>query len=525
MLRANAEAIAQEGRILTPVSDAQLAAAGYTPERIAQHRAEERAGLAAWRVRTELRNAATPEEVAAAAAAFAPGTDLFAADPATASRILALARERGAAIGHAALEQRYQDLRAEALATGRAPPPLTPEDAAAAGLTPEALARLNRDLAEAARIGEMTAAAGRMSPAERAALPAALPVAGARAAENAELLRVAEREWRRADQALREDPAGYALAGSPAAQELARRVQAGLAEGDLGALPDLVAVLQAEQRRLGVARPQALPRAMLEPMARAVAEARDPAQAAGAARVLLAAVGPEGMIEALRSLTGPQAETRREAIAVAAMIQDRQPQLARDILAGTIALRDTRPVDLPMAQVEAAAQSVIGNAFAELPAARAQLVSAARALYAAALAREGREAQPFAPREFRAAIERIQPFGDHGGRRVPLPPGFDQALLDRLMANLPPEALAGARAEDGRPVTPAMVARGGFELLAVAPGRFEMRYAGRQVLDAEGRPFRLDLPRALELAPDLRRPAPPAGQRLLNSLTRTGNPP
>lgn len=260
---------------------------------------------------------------------------------------------------------------------------------------------------------------------------------------------------------------------------------------------------------------------MLGAMAEAVAQAGDPAQMAAAARALLGAVGPQRMLEALRGITGAQAETRREAIAVAAVLAERQPALARDIFAGAIALRETRPVDLPAVEVERAASAVIGDAFSELPAARAQLVSAARALYAGSLARQGREAQPFNAREFRQAIERIQAFADYGGRRVPLPEGMSEDRFAAVMYALPPERLANAVAADGRPITPAMVARGGFELLAVGPGRYMLRFGGREVLDATrpGQAFVLDLNGA-EPAPGAPRSRQDARERALEELAR-----
>jgi hypothetical protein len=182
------------------------------------------------------------------------------------------------------------------------------------------------------------------------------------------------------------------------------------------------------------------------------------------------------------------------------MLQPRDPALARQIMAGAIALRETALPGVSAAAIEAEGDRVIGNGLALMPAARAQLLSAARALYAAEMQDAGRTGQAFDARRFRRAIERIQPFHSYGGREVPLPPGMDGRAFDRLMAALPPEALAGARAMDGRPITPAMVARGGFELLSIGTGRYELRYAGHQVLAAEGdRPFVLDLQAAAEL--------------------------
>ncbi|MDW8399718.1 MAG: hypothetical protein RMK90_14270 [Acetobacteraceae bacterium] len=72
---------------------------------------------------------------------------------------------------------------------------------------------------------------------------------------------------------------------------------------------------------------------------------------------------------------------------------------------------------------------------------------------------------------------------------------MDRATFRDLLRALPEAALAGAQAADGRAITPAMLARGGFTLHAIAPGRYRLRWGGYDVLDAArpGQAFVLDL--------------------------------
>jgi hypothetical protein len=144
-----------------------------------------------------------------------------------------------------------------------------------------------------------------------------------------------------------------------------------------------------------------------------------------------------------------------------------------------------------------------------VPAARAQIVSAATALYAAERAAAGKAGGAFDTGAFRAALTRVQPVTRWDGQTLPLPGGMEAGRFQEVLGNLPPAALAGAMAEDGRAITPAMIARGGFELVPVGSGLFELRFGGRQVMRREGGAFRLDVPAAAALpAPS----APPQGR-------------
>lgn len=111
IITANRVAIEAEGIIPNPVTDDRLRAAGID---VARHRAEERAGIAAYGARQELNGIDSPERATEIAERFRPGTALFAADPQTAAQVLALARERGARISAVRLEETLRDRSAEA---------------------------------------------------------------------------------------------------------------------------------------------------------------------------------------------------------------------------------------------------------------------------------------------------------------------------------------------------------------------------------------------------------------------------
>jgi hypothetical protein len=130
--------------------------------------------------------------------------------------------------------------------------------------------------------------------------------------------------------------------------------------------------------------------------------------------------------------------------------------------------------------------------FIDNPTARSEAIAAATALYAAEAAQRGETAGAFDAGRFRAALARVQPVVRWDGQTLPVPGGMTpRAFTDRL-ENLPPEALAGAMAQDGRAITPAMIARGGLELTPVGSGLFELRYGGNQVMDGRaGGAFRL----------------------------------
>jgi soluble lytic murein transglycosylase-like protein len=485
----NLAAIAETGEATRPLDPSLVARAGEDLDRLVERERAARAAFVAQRI---ARDTTDPAELARLAEEFAPGTANFTADPHAAVALRARLRQRGAQVAGAALDERVRDLDAEAAATGQAGE-ISEEEARAAGITPERRAAINAALALRAEGVRLRQAALAMPEGERQAALDALPVAGPDARENAERVRVLADAFADRDRAVREDAALYALTGLPrAARDLAGRAAAGEPE----ALRDLAGLLAAEQERLGV--PQALrrplPRSILEPLLARVLDAPGPDEALQALSALTGAIGVPEAARALAAtrVTGDAQEPRRRAVAVAASLLEQQPDTARRILAGQLFLRDNPLPAATPAQRTAATQAALGEAFELRPQALADVEAAALALYAA---RRDLSPQAFSARAWRDALAELVPVTEFGGRVTVLPPGMDAARFRALMSALPPERLDGARAADGRPITPEMVARGGFQALAIGPGRYVLRYGAFEVEDGRnpGRAFVLDV--------------------------------
>jgi len=177
--------------------------------------------------------------------------------------------------------------------------------------------------------------------------------------------------------------------------------------------------------------------------------------------------------------------------------------MARLILRGAFVLRDNAVPDATRTNVDAAVEAHVREALALRPDVFADVKAATLAAVAARRAAEGKLTTPIGRGEYAEVLERIVPVTRYGGTTVVLPPGMDERRFGAVMAALPPERLHGARASDGRPITPEVVARGGFSLQAIGPGRYLLRYGDYQVLDAAtGRAFMLDLNGAVPVRPD-----------------------
>jgi hypothetical protein len=153
---------------------------------------------------------------------------------------------------------------------------------------------------------------------------------------------------------------------------------------------------------------------------------------------------------------------------------------------GAFVLRDNAVPDATRTNVDAAVEAHVGAALALRPDVLADVKAATLAAVAARRAAEGRLTTPIGRGEYAEVLERIIPVASYGGQRVPLPPGMAERQFQDVMAALPPERLEGAQAADGRPITPEMIARGGFTLEAVGPGRYRLRYGTLDIHD--GRP-------------------------------------
>jgi hypothetical protein len=266
----------------------------------------------------------------------------------------------------------------------------------------------------------------------------------------------------------------------------------------MAALPEFVRRLRAEQEVLGI--PAELRRDLPKPMAQAfhdrIANTADADAAWATLSALRDAVGIDGVarIAAEWRVEGDRADDRRRAITVAATLLGQADDTARLILRGAFVLRDNAVPDATRRNVDDGVEREIGQALALRPDALADVKAATLAAVAGRRGLEGRLTAPISRSEYADVVRRILPVTEYNGVTTALPPGMDERRFLEVLAALPPERLDGARADDGRPITPEMVARGGFTLHAVAPGRYVMRYGGFDVLDgATGTAFKLDL--------------------------------
>lgn len=381
-------------------------------------------------------------------------------------------------------------------------PLITPEEARAAGQTPEWLDRANRTAEEHTRTAALRWQVMNAPAAERAAIEAELVVRGERAAEDERLAQVHAEALQERRRAIHEDPAAFVASISPTIRELQARVT----QGDLSALPQLMETSLAEQRRqqdVPAAAQRALAKPVADSIASSIAMAPDAQTAIQRLAALRQAVGDARLPDALVSLRleGAIPADRRQATLMAASISASSPQVAEQIMRGVYALRDNPMPGLTAERMAPQVDAVLGTAFQDLPAARDGVVAAARALYAAEALAEGRMGQPFDASRFRSALERVAPTTSYNGHRVLLPDGMQPQQFERLMEGLPQAALDGARAADGRPFTPAMATHGATQLIAIGPGRYRINYGAFQVLGPDNRVFVLDLTNREPVAP------------------------
>lgn len=512
----NLAAIEVEGRPVHRLTPEELTAAGFDAAQVLER---ERAAIERFAAAELARRTTDPAELGRLAEAFRPGTPNFAADPAAAVRLLDLLERRGVTVQGKALAERVRDLTAAAEATGQLSE-ITDEEAAAAGLTPERRAEINRDLALRAELARLRREAERLPPEDREAMVARFPLVGEGAAANAARVRAVVEAFEERDRAVARDAADYAIQGSREARALMERVTG----GDLDALKPLVDLTRALQAEMNIAPAQRrdLPKPLARALLDAVANQPDKDAAWGVLHRLTEAVGVPGVERLAGEWTadGQRRGARENAIIVAAAVTGRDPGLARDLIGGAYVLRDNPLVDATRTNVETAVDRYLGNALALRPDVRAHVRDAALALAAAAAAKAGRLSAPLRPAEFTAHLERIMPVTRYEGATVPLPPGMDEGTFHAVMRALPPERLSGAVAADGRAITPQMLARGGFALDAIGPGRYVLRWGEYTVLDATrpGEAFVLDLngarphtgsPPAAPGAESARRPASP----------------
>jgi soluble lytic murein transglycosylase-like protein len=499
----NLAAIGVNGRPVHVLSEAQLAAAGLDPARVLER---ERMRAEAYAADQTARLTVSPQALQDLAASFAPGTDNFRADPEAATRLLAMLRQRGVQIANVELAERIRDLSTEAQATGQRRS-ITAEEGAAAGLTPEKVAEINRDLALAGDTGAIRREAAGLPEAEREAFLARFPLTGPEAHRNAQRVRATAEAFAERDRAVAQDAAAYAMAGSPILRELGGRIAA----GDWNALGPFIRQMRAEQELLGIAQAarRDLPKPFVEALYQRIANSPDADAAWAALASLTEAAGLPAVQRIVREWRpeGERQDDRRRAIVVAAALRGQDDETARLVLRGAFVLRDNPMPASTRQTVQEAVDRHVRGALERQPGVRADITAAAVAAAAATAIGEGRMARPASAGDFGAVLERMAPVTTYAGERTMLPPGMRERAFHDLLAALPPERLDGAEAQDGRPITPAMLARGDFILRAVAPGRYMLRLGTHVVPDARrpGEAFILDLNGA--------QPAPAAAAR------------
>jgi len=218
---------------------------------------------------------------------------------------------------------------------------------------------------------------------------------------------------------------------------------------------------------------------------------------------ITAGLTPSTMAATLDILTkGDRTSPRVQAFTVAAARSSSNPRQAAEILRGMEVMRQLKPPAVEGADWSRTLVEEMGPVLSGRPDTLAQVGEAARAIYSQRFATGDRPeglAAKLDPAKFREILNEIMPtvklgggfFG--GGQRIPVPrPGMTQTDFDTDMARMPASALAGARAADGRPITPDIVRRDG-RLVPVAEGMYEVRINGMEVLGEGGRNFRLDM--------------------------------
>lgn len=213
-------------------------------------------------------------------------------------------------------------------------------------------------------------------------------------------------------------------------------------------------------------------------------------------------LAPNTMARTLNQLVdGQDNAPRLQAFVVAAANATARPPMAREILQGMETIRQLNPAAVQGNDWKRVLAEEMGPVLAARPDTMAQVGEAARALYAQRNVTGDRPADISArldDAKFRTVLREIMPTVTFGsglfstGSRIPTPrPGMTQTQFDEHMARMPPEALAGAQAVNGRPFTRDMMR--GARMVPVDEGMVELRVNGFQVLDSQGRTFRLNL--------------------------------
>lgn len=295
-LAANLQAVQLTGKETSPVTDAELRAAGRTPQFIRRYRDQVAFGTAAFTARQELAMA-TPEELAAMKARVMPGGDLFALNPAGAAALVHQFDARAQNAAERGLAQRLKDLQAQAeTAPPEAPPAprLTMAEAQAAGWTREQLDAANANLADIETASRTAQRMAMATPEELRDTLAALQVTGERAAENRAMLRGIGQVLEARQKGLADDPAGYVHDHGPGT-----KAAWAVALKDPSQIGPAIALTLDQQRIVGVAAPdrQPLPKPLAQQLALQVMSAPTDAERVARLQVMLGSI-PDGTARA-----------------------------------------------------------------------------------------------------------------------------------------------------------------------------------------------------------------------------------
>lgn len=399
---------------------------------------------------------------------------------------------------------------------------LTAEEARQAGIAEWERGRINAEAGERQRQASLFAAALSGNIPDVATLRGLLPVEGARAAENAALLRELDRGLEARAAGLRADPAGFAMRVTPAVQRLGQDVMA----GNTALLPVLVEETERAQRRLGV------PRQAIQPLPTPIAQQL-------AARVMEGET-TTARLQALLDLgqrlpleEGPRIREQLgragvpDTLLAAAAIAPRAGQVVAARIANDLAVEADK---LPYQQanrraVQQAAQSFFRESDRLGGLREAQATATGSAEFTALAQREralleqvalvrGATAGDISTAQLRQIHEQL--FGGQvivnrpsQGVVVHAPAGTDaEALtggLRRIAETRIAEALPQVSAPDRE------VLRRQSVWVNQADGRFALRFreANTPVLDAQGRPLVVSLPGVLDAAREARQQAVP----------------
>jgi hypothetical protein len=274
---------------------------------------------------------------------------------------------------------------------------------------------------------------------------------------------------------------------------------------NIGAMPEVLRGRERQARQIG-AREGRPVSALTKPEAEGLKEMLERGTGEQQQQILTALTAgltPSTMAATLDILTkGDATSPRTQAFVVAAARSGSNPRQATEILRGMETMRQLKPAAVEGGDWSRVLLEEMGPVLGGRADTMAQVGEAARAIYTQRFATGDRPedlARKLDPSKFREILREVMPTVTlpggifSSGQRIPVPrPGMSQSDFEAEWQRMPASALTGARAADGRPITPDMVRRQG-RLVPVGEGTYEVRINGMEVLGEGGRSFRLDM--------------------------------